>query len=197
MMNYDCHESAIIDPGAVVGSGTRIWHFAHISSSCTIGENCVLGQNVYVGPNCRIGSGVKIQNNVSIYEGVELEKDVFCGPSVVFTNMNKPRAFLDGRGSFKSTIVKRGATLGANATVLCGVTVGQYALIGAGATVTKDVPGFAMVLGTPGRVVGWVSRHGEVLDFPCDGSGAARCPITGESYVLSDGHCFPGANSDY
>ncbi len=197
MKSANFHPSAIIDTGAVVGSGTKIWHFSHISDSATIGENCVLGQNVYVGPNCRIGSGVKIQNNVSVYEGVELEDDVFCGPSVVFTNVNTPRAFINGRHAFQKTLVMKGASLGANSTVLCGITIGEYALVGAGATVTKNVPNFALILGTPGRVSGWVSRHGEVLDLPSEGSGSAECPVTGELYLLSDGNCRLGEDIEH
>jgi UDP-2-acetamido-3-amino-2,3-dideoxy-glucuronate N-acetyltransferase len=155
------HASSIVDEGAVLGPGTRVWHFCHISSTARVGAGCVLGQNVYVGPKVNIGDGSKIQNNVSLYEGVTLEEEVFLGPSCVFTNVLTPRAFLDRRDEFRPTLVKRGASVGANATILAGVTIGEYALVGAGAVVTRDVPPHTVVMGNPARVVGTVSESGE------------------------------------
>lgn len=187
------HATAIVDPGAVVGSGTRIWHFSHICARSTIGENCVLGQNVYVGNEVAIGNNVRIQNNVSVYDRVTLEDDVFCGPSMVFTNVINPRAHVPRKHEFKPTVVRRGATLGANCTVVCGVTIGNYAFVGAGAVVTRDVGDFELVLGVPARRVGWMSRHGERLELPLTGSGEARCPATDELYLLRDDRVFRSA----
>jgi UDP-2-acetamido-3-amino-2,3-dideoxy-glucuronate N-acetyltransferase len=170
------HESAIIDAGAVIGDGTRIWHFSHVLTDTVVGENCVLGQNVMVGPKVSIGSGCKIQNNVSIYAGVTLEDDVFCGPSMVFTNVMNPRAFVERRDEFRPTLVKKGASIGANATIICGVSIGCYALIGAGALITRDVPDHALVVGVPGKITGWVSRVGERL------GDDLICPATGDRY---------------
>ena len=155
--------SAIVDPGAVIGPGTRIWHFSHVCGGAVIGENCVVGQNVFIGNDVRIGSGVKIQNNVSVYDGVTLEDEVFCGPSLVFTNVINPRAAISRKGAYRRTLVRKGATLGANATIICGVTLGRYAFVGAGAVVTRDVPDHALVVGTPARQVGWVTVEGETL----------------------------------
>jgi UDP-2-acetamido-3-amino-2,3-dideoxy-glucuronate N-acetyltransferase len=178
---YFAHPSAIIDTPCTIGAGTKIWHFCHISQGARIGERCSFGQNVYVAGTVVIGNNVKVQNNVSIYDGVILEDEVFCGPSMVFTNVLNPRSAVVRKAEYRSTLVKRGATIGANATVICGTIIGEYAFIGAGAVVTRDVPAFALVLGVPGRVVGWMSAHGERLP-PFDAEGQAVCPATGEVY---------------
>jgi UDP-2-acetamido-3-amino-2,3-dideoxy-glucuronate N-acetyltransferase len=170
------HESAYIDDGVVIGEGTRIWHFVHVLTGSSIGRNVVLGQNVMAGPNVSIGDGCKIQNNVAIYEGVELEADVFCGPSCVFTNVFNPRAAVSRKSEFRKTLVKRGATIGANATIVCGITIGEYAFIGAGAVVTKDVTAHALMVGVPAHRTGWMSRAGEKL------GPDLICPRTGEQY---------------
>lgn len=162
-MNYSLHETACVDPPCEIGAGTRIWHFSHIMSGARIGENCTLGQNVYIGPGVRIGDGCKIQNNVSVFKGVTMEDRVFCGPSVVFTNVVNPRAFIERKHEFQPTMVREGATLGANSTIVCGVTIGAYALVGAGAVVTGDVPDHGLVYGVPARREGWVCRCGAVL----------------------------------
>jgi UDP-2-acetamido-3-amino-2,3-dideoxy-glucuronate N-acetyltransferase len=182
------HETAIVDAGAAIGTGTRIWHWVHVSAGAWIGENCSLGQNVYVANDVRIGNNVKIQNNVSIYDAVTLEDDVFCGPSMVFTNVYNPRSAVSRKGEYRRTNVCRGATLGANSTIVCGVTVGRYAFVGAGALVNRDVPDFALMLGVPARQAGWMSKHGERIEFVND---RATCPTTGEAYVLRDGVCMP------
>jgi len=186
------HPTAIVDPGARVGSGTRIWHWVHVSAGACIGEHCSLGQGVFVGNDVRIGNNVKIQNNVSVYEGVTLEDDVFCGPSMVFTNVYNPRSAVSRKGEYRRTIVRHGATLGANSTIVCGVTVGRHAFVGAGAVVNRDVPDFAMVLGVPALPAGWMSRHGERLEFL---AGQATCPATGERYVLRDDVCALAAEA--
>ena len=170
------HPTAIVDAGAEVGAGSKIWHFTHILAGTKLGAGCIVGQNVMIGPNVTVGNGVKVQNNVSIYAGVTLEDEVFCGPSCVFTNVLTPRAFVERKQEFAPTLVKRGASIGANATVICGVTVGRYAMIGAGAVVTKDVKNHALVVGNPARPRGWVSRTGEVLGLDL------ICPRTGERY---------------
>jgi UDP-2-acetamido-3-amino-2,3-dideoxy-glucuronate N-acetyltransferase len=180
------HETAIIDPGARIGEGTRVWHWVHVSAGAAIGENCSLGQNVYVGDDVRIGNNVKIQNNVSIYDAVTLEDDVFCGPSTVFTNVYNPRSTVSRKDEYRPTRVRQGATLGANSTIVCGVTVGRYAFVGAGAVVNRDVPDFALMLGVPARPAGWMSRHGERLVFIGE---QATCQATGERYVLRNGVC--------
>jgi UDP-2-acetamido-3-amino-2,3-dideoxy-glucuronate N-acetyltransferase len=185
------HETAVIDEGATIGAGSRIWHFVHVSGGATIGEDVVLGQNVFVGNRVSIGKGCRIQNNVSIYDNVTLEDDVFCGPSMVFTNVVSPRAFVSRKEEYADTVVKRGASLGANCTVVCGVTIGEYAFVAAGAVVTKDVPAFALVAGVPAKSIGWVSRMGRGLDLPAEGEGAATCPETGERYVLEGGRLTP------
>lgn len=181
------HPSAIVDPGAQVGEGTRIWHWVHVSAGARIGRNCSLGQNVYVGNRVVIGDNVKIQNNVSVYDEVTLEDDVFCGPSMVFTNVYNPRSQFSRKDEYRKTLVRQGATLGANCTIVCGVTVGRYAFVGAGAVVNRDVPDFALMLGVPARQAGWMSRFGERLDLPVAGSGEAKCARTGDRYRLEGG----------
>ena len=177
---YFAHPTAVIDAPCTIGPGTKIWHFCHVSAGAVIGRDCSFGQNCFVAPRVRIGNGCKIQNNVSIYEGVELEDGVFCGPSMVFTNVMNPRSEVNRKNEYRPTQVRRGATIGANATIVCGVTLGQYCFIGAGAVVTADVPDFALVVGVPGEVKGWMSKHGERLTF--DAAGWAVCPITAERY---------------
>jgi UDP-2-acetamido-3-amino-2,3-dideoxy-glucuronate N-acetyltransferase len=183
------HPSAIVDDGAVLGPGTRVWHFAHVCGGARIGAGCSLGQNVFVGNDVVIGDRVKIQNNVSVYDAVTLEDEVFCGPSMVFTNVYNPRSGIVRKDQYRRTLVRRGASIGANATIVCGVTIGSYAFIGAGAVVKRDVPDFALMAGVPARQVGWISRFGERLPLPLAGSGEAVCPHTGESYLLADGVC--------
>jgi UDP-2-acetamido-3-amino-2,3-dideoxy-glucuronate N-acetyltransferase len=178
------HPSAIVDEGAVLGEGCRVWHFVHISAGARIGSDCSFGQNVYVGNDVVIGHNVKIQNNVSVYDAVTLEDDVFCGPSMVFTNVYNPRAAVARKNEYRRTLVRAGATLGANCTVVCGVTIGRHAFVGAGAVVQRDVPDYALVVGVPARRIGWMSRHGERLALPPSGSATARCPVTGERYRL-------------
>ena len=178
--DYFCHETAVVDDGVEIGDGTKIWHFAHILGGTKIGERCVISQNVMIGPKVTVGNGCKIQNNVSLYEGVTLEDDVFCGPSMVFTNVLLPRAHVSRRSEFLPTLIKRGASIGANATIVCGHTIGAYAMIGAGAVVTRDVPDFALMVGAPARRIGWVSRSGERLNSDL------VCPRTGERYRLED-----------
>jgi len=178
------HPSAIVDEGAQLGDGTRVWHFVHVSAGARIGEGCSLGQGVYVGNDVTIGHHVKIQNNVSVYDAVTLEDEVFCGPSMVFTNVHNPRAAVPRKHEYRRTLVRRGATLGANCTVVCGTTIGEHAFVGAGAVVSRDVPAFALVVGVPARRIGWISRHGERLALPASGQGQAACPATGETYRL-------------
>lgn len=186
-MAVTVHSSAIVDEGAQVGDGTRIWHFVHVCAGARIGKGCSLGQNVFVGNRVVIGDNVRIQNNVSVYDEVTLEDDVFCGPSMVFTNVYNPRSAVPRKDEFRKTLVKRGATLGANCTIVCGVTIGEHAFIGAGAVVNRDVPPFALMLGVPARQKGWMSRFGEQLDLPVQGEGTAVCPHTGERYRLAGG----------
>ncbi len=176
------HPTSIIDPGAQIGENTKIWHFCHISAQSVIGQNCILGQNVFVANGVTLGNGVKVQNNVSIYTGVSCEDDVFLGPSMVFTNVINPRSFVERKSEFRPTLVKQGASVGANATVLCGITLGRYCMIGAGAVVTKDVPDFALVAGVPAKQIGWVSRLGYRLDV--NEKGHAVCPESGETYFF-------------
>jgi UDP-2-acetamido-3-amino-2,3-dideoxy-glucuronate N-acetyltransferase len=188
-MAFTAHPTAIVDEGAQIGDGTRIWHWVHVCGGARVGERCSLGQNVYVGNRVVIGSNVKIQNNVSVYDDVTLEDDVFCGPSMVFTNVYNPRAAIVRKSEYRPTLVRRGATLGANCTIVCGVTIGAYAFVGAGAVVNSDVPDFALVVGVPAKRIGWMSRYGEQLDLPVDGNGEARCPHTDDRYVLAGGMC--------
>lgn len=178
------HPSAIVDEGAQIGEGTRVWHWVHISPGARIGKNCNLGQNVFVANKVLIGDNVKIQNNVSVYDEVTLEDDVFCGPSMVFTNVYNPRSAFSRKDAYRKTLVKRGATLGANCTVVCGITIGEHAFVAAGAVVNRDVPPYALVAGVPARHIGWMSRYGERLPLPATGQGEAKCPKTGELYVL-------------
>ena len=184
MENYFKHESAYVDEGCVIGEGTKIWHFSHIMSNCIIGENCNIGQNVVVSPEVRLGRNVKIQNNVSVYTGVICEDDVFLGPSMVFTNVINPRSAVTRKNEYKPTILHRGASVGANATIVCGNEIGEYALIGAGSVITKPVPAYALVVGNPARQIGWVSEYGHRLNF--DENGSATCPETGQKYKLND-----------
>jgi UDP-2-acetamido-3-amino-2,3-dideoxy-glucuronate N-acetyltransferase len=181
---FTAHPTAVIDEGCRIGKGTRIWHFSHIMSHCVIGENCNLGQNVVVSPDVVLGNNVKVQNNVSIYSGVICEDDVFLGPSMVFTNVTNPRSAVNRRGQYAPTIVRKGASIGANATIVCGHRIGSYAFIGAGAVVTKDVPDYALMVGNPARQTGWMSEYGHKLKF--DKDGIAVCPESGQKYRLSD-----------
>ena len=180
--DYFVHETAIIDQGAQIGNNSKIWHFTHVMGSAHIGQNCNIGQNVYIDKNVTIGNGVKIQNNVSVYANVTIEDDCFLGPSMVFTNVMNPRAFVERKTEFKNTLVKKGCSIGANATIVCGTTLGEYSFIGAGTVVTKDVPNFAMVVGVPAKQIGWMSKHGEKLIF--NNEGIAICPATQEKYKL-------------
>lgn len=183
-MPYFAHESSFIDSDVIIGEKTKIWHFSHILANSIIGQNCSFGQNCVVGPNVRVGNGVKVQNNVSIYEGVEIEDDVFLGPSMVFTNVINPRAFIIRKEEFKKTLLKKGCSIGANATIVCGVTVGEYALIGSGAVVNRDVKPYALMVGVPARQIGWVSKAGNTLKF--DGNGLAVDDFDGSSYRVVD-----------
>ena len=186
-MTASIHSTAIIDEGAQVGRDTRIWHWVHVCAQAQIGERCNLGQNVFVGNRVVIGNNVRIQNNVSVYDNVTLEDDVFCGPSMVFTNVYNPRAAISRKDEFRDTLVRRGATLGANCTIICGVTIGEYAFVGAGAVVNRDVPDYALMLGVPARQAGWMSAYGEQLDLPLQGEATAVCEHTGARYRLDGG----------
>jgi UDP-2-acetamido-3-amino-2,3-dideoxy-glucuronate N-acetyltransferase len=188
-MAVTIHPTAIVDEGATIGDGSRIWHWVHICSGARVGRGCSFGQNVFVGNRVVIGDNVKIQNNVSVYDNVTLEDDVFCGPSAVFTNVYNPRSAVVRKSEYRDTLVRRGATLGANCTIVCGVTIGEHAFIAAGAVINRDVLPFALMTGVPGRHTGWMSRHGERLQLPLTGSGEASCPATGERYMLRDGRC--------
>jgi len=183
---YFVHESAYVDEPCEIGAGTKIWHFSHVMANCKIGRKCILGQNVHVAPGVIVGDNVKIQNNVSLYDGAAIEDDVFLGPSCVFTNISNPRSQIVRRSMYEKTLVRRGASVGANSTIVCGITVGRYAFIAAGAVVTKEVPDYALIMGVPGRVVGWMSRHGYRLSAP-DASGVLRDPETGWTYKLENG----------
>ncbi len=184
MSNYTVHPTAIVDDGAQIGENSRVWHWAHICGQAVIGRDCSFGQNVFVGNKVVIGNNVKVQNNVSVYDNVTLEDDVFCGPSMVFTNVYNPRSAVSRKDEYRNTLVKRGATLGANCTIVCGNTVGEYAFIGSGAVVNRDVPAYALMVGVPARQIGWMSEHGERLDLPLEGEAEANCPATGNLYRL-------------
>lgn len=184
-MRYSKHETAIVDEGAQIGEGTHIWHWVHVCSGAVIGSKCSLGQNVFVGNKVVIGNNVKIQNNVSVYDNITLQDDVFCGPGMVFTNVYNPRSAISRKNEYRDTLVKRGATLGANCTIICGVNIGEYAFAGAGCVINKDVPAFALVTGVPARQTGWMSRFGERIDLPLNGKGSYICPHTGDVYTLN------------
>jgi UDP-2-acetamido-3-amino-2,3-dideoxy-glucuronate N-acetyltransferase len=186
-MQTTIHETAIIDDGAEIGDGSRIWHFVHVCGGAKIGKCVSLGQNVFVGNKVTIGDHCKIQNNVSVYDNVTLEDGVFCGPSMVFTNVYNPRALVSRKTEYRDTLVRKGATLGANCTIVCGVTIGQFAFIGAGTVVNKDVPAYALMVGVPARQIGWISEFGDRLQIPIDGSGNATCAQSGEEYLLNEG----------
>ncbi|MCF5725163.1 acyltransferase [Pseudomonas syringae] len=183
-MNYSVHSSAIVDAGAEIGDGSRVWHFVHVCSGARIGKGVSLGQNVFVGNKVVIGDSCKIQNNVSVYDNVTLEEGVFCGPSMVFTNVYNPRSLIERKDQYLDTLVKKGATLGANCTVVCGVTIGEFAFVGAGSVVNRDVPAYALIVGVPGKQIGWMSEFGERLDLPVTGLSEALCEHTGSRYVL-------------
>lgn len=184
-MNYIAHETAIVDDGALIGRDTTIWHFSHVCAGATIGEGCSLGQNVFVGNKVSIGNNVKIQNNVSVYDNVYIENDVFCGPSMVFTNVYNPRSFIERKAEYRDTLVKKGATLGANCTIVCGVTIGEYSLVGAGAVINKTVKPYALMVGVPAKQIGWISKFGEQLDLPLEGNKSSICQHTNDKYVLT------------
>ena len=184
-MSVFIHPSAIVDEGATLGEGSRVWHFVHVCSQAVIGQGVSLGQNVFVGNRVTIGNDCKIQNNVSVYDNVTLEDGVFCGPSMVFTNVYNPRSFVERKDEYRNTLVRQGATLGANCTIVCGVEIGAYAFVGAGAVVNRSVPSYALVVGVPGKQVGWMSKYGEQIPLPVTGEGAYTCPHTGECYKLT------------
>lgn len=188
-MTTTIHPSAIVDAGAVIGEGCRIWHWVHISSGAVIGEKCSFGQNVFVGNRVSIGKNVKIQNNVSVYDNVTLEDDVFCGPSMVFTNVYNPRSAVSRKDEYRNTLIKRGVTMGANCTIVCGITIGEYAFIAAGAVVNRDVKPYALMAGVPAKQIGWMSQFGERLDLPLEGDFEVVCEHTGIKYLLRDGFC--------
>jgi UDP-2-acetamido-3-amino-2,3-dideoxy-glucuronate N-acetyltransferase len=184
-MSYYKHESAIVDDGAQIGEGSRVWHFVHVCGGAKIGKGVSLGQNVFVGNKVTIGDQCKIQNNVSVYDNVYLEEGVFCGPSMVFTNVYNPRSLIERKDQYRDTLVKKGATLGANCTIVCGVTIGEYAFVGAGAVINKDVPAYALMVGVPAKQKGWMSEFGEQLDLPPQGNAEVTCPHTGAKYTLN------------
>ena len=184
-MLYYVHESAILDDGVQIGEGSRVWHFVHICGGAKIGKNVSLGQNVFIGNKVTIGDGCKIQNNVSVYDDVFLEDGVFCGPSMVFTNVYNPRSLIERKDEYRPTLVKKGATLGANCTVVCGITIGKFAFVGAGAVVNKDVPAYALMAGVPAKQIGWMSEYGERLGLPIRGNGQSKCEHTGKTYRLN------------
>ena len=188
-MSITVHPSAVIDSGAKIGDQTKVWHFSHICGGAKLGKHCSLGQNVFIGNDVEIGNNVKIQNNVSVYDAVTIEDDVFCGPSMVFTNVYNPRSLVTRKDEYRKTLIKRGATLGANSTIICGNIVGEYAFVGAGALINKDVPNFALMVGVPVKHIGWMSRFGERLDLPLKGDAEALCPETKEKYILVNGEC--------
>lgn len=181
------HPTAIVDEGALLGEGTRVWHWVHICGGARIGAGCSFGQNVFVGNDVSVGNNVKVQNNVSIYDAVTLEDDVFCGPSMVFTNVYNPRSAVTRKNEYRRTVVMKGATLGANSTIVCGVTIGEYAFVAAGAVINRDVKPYALMAGVPAKQIGWISQHGERLELPLEGNSEAACPATGVRYTLTDG----------
>lgn len=183
-MSVMIHDSAIVDEGAQIGEGSRVWHFVHVCGGAKIGKNVSMGQGVFIGNKVTIGDHCKVQNNVSVYDNVTLEEGVFCGPSMVFTNVYNPRSLIERKDEYRDTLVKKGATLGANCTIVCGVTIGEYAFVGAGAVINKDVPAYALVVGVPARQVGWMSQYGEQLALPLEGQGEVVCQHTGDRYVL-------------
>ncbi len=184
---YTVHPSAIVDEGASIGAGTRVWHWVHVCGKARVGEGCSLGQNVFVGNRVVIGNNCKVQNNVSVYDNVTLEDDVFCGPSMVFTNVYNPRSAVSRKDEYRDTLVKRGATLGANCTIVCGITIGEYAFVGAGAVINRNVKPYALMAGVPARHIGWMSRFGERIPLPVDGNGEYTCPHLGHRYTLKNG----------
>ncbi|MDG9668259.1 DapH/DapD/GlmU-related protein [Hahella sp. CR1] len=184
-MNVTVHDTAIIDTGAIIGEGTKIWHWTHVCSGAHIGRNCSLGQNVYISGKALIGNNVKIQNNVSVYDSVKLDDDVFCGPSMVFTNVYNPRSAISRKDEYRTTHIKQGATLGANCTIVCGVTIGKYAFIGAGAVIRENVKDYALMAGVPAKQIGWMSEYGERIPLPLEGFGEYTCPKTNFSYTLN------------
>jgi len=186
-MDYQVHASAIVDEGAEIGAGSRVWHFVHVCGGARIGKNVSMGQNVFIGNKVTIADNCKIQNNVSVYDNVHLEEGVFCGPSMVFTNVYNPRSLIERKDEYRDTLVKKGATLGANCTIVCGVTIGRFAFVGAGAVINKDVPDYALMVGVPGKQIGWMSEFGEQLDLPVTGNAETRCQHTGAIYRLTNG----------
>lgn len=184
MKDVYINEYAVIDAGAKLGAGSRVWHFSHLSNNCEVGKNVSIGQNVFIAPNVKVGDGCKIQNNVSLFEGVILEDDVFCGPSMVFTNVYNPRAFIERKKEYRTTLIKKGVAIGANATIVCGITLGEYSFIGAGAVVNRDVKPYALMAGVVAKQIGWVSKYGLRLDLPLSGTGKAKCSESGIEYEL-------------
>jgi UDP-2-acetamido-3-amino-2,3-dideoxy-glucuronate N-acetyltransferase len=189
-MNYTVHPSALVDEGAQIGEGSRVWHFVHVCAGAKIGKGVSLGQNVFVGNKVIIGDKCKIQNNVSVYDNVTLEEGVFCGPSMVFTNVHNPRSLIERKNEYRDTLIKKGATLGANCTIVCGTTVGEYAFIGAGAVINKNVKPYALMVGVPARQIGWMSEFGEQLDLPLEGQAQTTCQQLGDIYILSGATLF-------
>lgn len=195
-MNYTQHETAIVDDGAQIGEGSRVWHFVHVCAGARIGKGVSLGQNVFVGNRVVIGDHCKIQNNVSVYDNVTLEEGVFCGPSMVFTNVHNPRSLIERKDEYRDTLVKKGATLGANCTIVCGVTVGEYAFVGAGAVINKDVKPYALMVGVPAIQIGWMSQYGERIPFKLAGDGIYHCPHTEQQYTLKNGNLTETVKKD-
>ena len=194
MKDFTIHETAIVDFGAVIGAGSRIWHWVHVCGGANIGKNVSLGQNVFVGNKVQIGNNCKVQNNVSVFDNVILDEGVFCGPSMVFTNVHNPRALVERKDEYRDTCVRRGATLGANCTIVCGVEIGMFAFVGAGAVVTKNVKPYALMVGVPAKQIGWVSEFGEQLDIPLEGNAICVCKNTGKTYTLRNGDLFDERN---
>ena len=193
MADFTTHPTAVVDKGAIIGEGSRVWHFVHVCSGARIGKGVSLGQNVFVGNKVVIGDHCKVQNNVSVYDNVTLEEGVFCGPSMVFTNVYNPRSLIERKDEYRDTVVKRGATLGANCTIVCGVTIGEFAFIGAGAVINKDVKPYALVVGVPSKQIGWMSEYGEQIPLPVQGVGSYTCPHTGQIYELRDNSLYEAA----